>query len=56
MEGHDNQVYPWNVRKATITGSGSISKFIKVWGVTDRSEILLDLDGHLFKLRRSGHP
>jgi len=25
---------------------------IKVWGITDRSEILIDLDGHLFKFRR----
>jgi len=25
---------------------------IKVWGFTDRSEILIDLDGHLFKFRR----
>jgi pyruvate carboxylase subunit B len=25
---------------------------IKVWGLTDRSEILIDLDGHLFKFRR----
>ncbi len=27
-------------------------QIIKVWGITDRSEILLDLDGHLFKFRR----
>lgn len=27
-------------------------QLLKVWGTTDRSEILLDLDGHLFKLRR----
>ncbi|MCK4751051.1 MAG: biotin/lipoyl-binding protein, partial [Bacteroidales bacterium] len=25
---------------------------IKVWGITDRSEILLDVDGHLHRLRR----
>lgn len=25
---------------------------IKVWGITDRSEVFLDLDGHLFKFRR----
>ncbi len=28
------------------------NQIIKVWGITDRSEILLDLDGHLFKFRR----
>ncbi len=27
-------------------------QIIKVWGITDRSEILLDLDGHQFKFRR----
>ena len=27
-------------------------QIIKVWGSTDRSEILLDLDGHQFKFRR----
>ncbi len=27
-------------------------QIMKVWGATDRSEILLDHDGHLFKLRR----
>lgn len=25
---------------------------LKVWGITDRSDILLDMDGHFFKLRR----
>ena len=28
------------------------NQVIKVWGKTDRSEILIDLDGHLFKFRR----
>lgn len=27
-------------------------QIIKAWGITDGSEILLDLDGHLFKFRR----
>ena len=27
-------------------------QILKVWGTTDRSEILLDLDGHIFRLRR----
>ena len=25
---------------------------IRVWGITDRSEVLIDLDGHLFRFRR----
>lgn len=25
---------------------------LKVWGISDRSDIILDLDGHLFRLRR----
>jgi acetyl/propionyl-CoA carboxylase alpha subunit len=28
------------------------TQVLKVWGSTDRSEILLDLDGHLFRFRR----
>jgi acetyl/propionyl-CoA carboxylase alpha subunit len=28
------------------------NQVLKVWGITDRSEILLDLDGHLFRFRR----
>ncbi len=28
-------------------------QILKVWGSTDRSEILLDLDGHLFRIRRT---
>jgi acetyl/propionyl-CoA carboxylase alpha subunit len=28
------------------------NQVLKVWGITDRSEILLDLDGHLHRLRR----
>ncbi len=27
-------------------------QILRIWGVTDRSEVLLDLDGHLFRLRR----
>ena len=27
-------------------------QLMKVWGITDRSEIRLDLDGHLFRFRR----
>ncbi len=27
-------------------------QILKIWGVTDRSEVLLDQDGHLFRLRR----
>jgi 3-methylcrotonyl-CoA carboxylase alpha subunit len=28
------------------------NQVLKVWGITDRSEILLDLDGYLFRFRR----
>lgn len=28
------------------------SQVLKIWGITDRSEVLLDLDGHLIRFRR----